>query len=186
MTLGYVRRWRPAPSWTGFNVTSQNLYPLVMQDVWLQRLVPLLQGFYYDYSYWVPDCCYVVAAWFMFNCSLTTVKQINFVGNLILWISRKGSKFAKLNWCEIVNVTLTTTAVSFKFLRNQVAIRLAVIFNLQKKLAVKLTCFTVCNERHQVPDSETSLMPVFFSSTCFRPSGADALDMPAGKQCKRR
>ena len=37
---------------------------------------------------------------------------------------------------------------------------------------------------HQAPDSETSLMPVFFSSTCFRPSGRAVanLAVPGGQE----
>ena len=54
----------------------------------------------------------------------------------------------KLNCREVVNFTLTTM-VSFHFLQNQVATKMAKISSSQKKkkkkkkLAAKLTCFTV-------------------------------------------
>ena len=58
-----------------------------------------------------------------------TVKQVNFAGNLISQISRK------VQIREVVNFTLTTTSTaSFQFLRNQVATKLAIIYNLWKNL----------------------------------------------------
>ena len=70
---------------------------------------------------------------------LYTVNQVNFAGNLISQISRK------VKICEIKlpqNFTLTSM-ISFQFSRNQVATKLAIISNSRKKLAAKLTCFTV-------------------------------------------
>ena len=60
---------------------------------------------------------------------LITVKQVNFVGNLISQILRKVQiRKNKLPW----NFTLATM-VSFQFSWNQVATKLAVISNSQKK-----------------------------------------------------
>ena len=103
-----------------------------------------------------------------------TVKQVNFAGNLISQISQmvqiceirlpRNQIATNLDCWKVVNFTLTAI-VSFQFSWNQVAIKLAIIPNSQKKkkkknLLLQLTCFTVwcwCNDYFDIYQS-----PIFY------------------------
>ena len=70
-----------------------------------------------------------------------TVKQVYFAGNLISQISRK-VQICKIELPQNCKFYIDNNG-KFSILQNQVAAKLAILFNLRKNLPAKLTCFSV-------------------------------------------